>query len=1000
MIAVPKPLPPRPFIASPTSSSSSPYPVVVIMVAFIAITCVDVSHAQSCIDPDKPCLHPRVKEATGSVRQFYLSAGSSKYDDLSGLCPSGTSLIKINNWNAFFEMITASYDTGGSGNNALKIMFGYKCTPSQDNRLWPATCKGLGSTFTIDSPTFAQSDESPCEESIDNFETKSCLRILCTGGKCGLCPSNCNFEYKTMCSHDVMSGWQDGARVQYFDTNFKGLRSEAKTVCRSINAAVAYAPDAAARGTLYAMHNQNVWMGLCVPSTGYQACTYWDGGYPTEEITPNKCYGAKARNVYVPDCSTMLAVVCSREKDIEPSMLSCPTTMMFGQTVDVGVRLSRTPESAVLFVSMSLASTDFTADAPLKWSKGSDARQIMKVRGTVLGRHKLIMGRLTVGSSDETVAPTALLTALAGDPASSSCDITTNPAHIGISPPTLDLHIEESKTITFTAQIGPIADITLTLTAYTGITASDFVVGTVSLTPTQPSGSVTLKAINPVPPGAMLSVSASGTDADKYDIPQRVSVEFKKLAVTASIASSSLYKGTETKITVNVGTVSSVKPPSVKCSSSNSKVTFEPSEGLLTFTADSASMDIVVKAEIPGTDTISCIIAGGASSHYIAPTGSIALTVIEQKTLSIAPNPLVLQHGGGGRDVVVTLSASPSRTIKIKVVGASQDIVSAPTTEYTITSGALQLFGEGVLVPSFPFSGAAANPTRVTVGPFSAHQFSGSASFDFVVSGEGANEFVPSTALAVNIEPLHRLECKLPRSNSNIATLHVGCVYDMTCTIDATPTYATVSAEWHNPAISTSSSNLLQWTPSSTSKDIVVHVTTADTPTDNTEFTFLSIEFVTAPTLVLTINLIEKASLSPNPATDKTVFVGESVVVSLQPTIKTLSPIEIQVNGFTSGITSETQLTHTIAYGQGQKDRKAIDFIALKTGELTLTADVSGTHATEFTKPIFGKITIMRNGISKNVGDTVKVSQHQTLTVTLDCLRVPPASQNNLVINV
>eukprot|EP00760_Papus_ankaliazontas_P024167 PhM_4_TR2136/c0_g1_i11/m.54140 len=952
MIAVPKPLPPRPFIASPTSSSSSPYPVVVIMVAFIAITCVDVSHAQSCIDPDKPCLHPRVKEATGSVRQFYLSAGSSKYDDLSGLCPSGTSLIKINNWNAFFEMITASYDTGGSGNNALKIMFGYKCTPSQDNRLWPATCKGLGSTFTIDSPTFAQSDESPCEESIDNFETKSCLRILCTGGKCGLCPSNCNFEYKTMCSHDVMSGWQDGARVQYFDTNFKGLRSEAKTVCRSINAAVAYAPDAAARGTLYAMHNQNVWMGLCVPSTGYQACTYWDGGYPTEEITPNKCYGAKARNVYVPDCSTMLAVVCSREKDIEPSMLSCPTTMMFGQTVDVGVRLSRTPESAVLFVSMSLASTDFTADAPLKWSKGSDARQIMKVRGTVLGRHKLIMGRLTVGSSDETVAPTALLTALAGDPASSSCDITTNPAHIGISPPTLDLHIEESKTITFTAQIGPIADITLTLTAHTGITASDFVVGTVSLTPTQPSGSVTLKAINPVPPGAMLSVSASGTDADKYVFPQQVSVEFKKLAVTASIASSSLYKGTETKITVNVGTVSSVKPPSVKCSSSNSKVTFEPSDGLLTFTADSASMDIVVKAEIPGTDTISCIIAGGASSHYIAPTGSIALTVIEQKTLSIAPNPLVLQHGGGGRDVVVTLSASPSRTIKIKVVGASQDIVSAPTTEYSITSGAQQ----------------------ITVGPFSAQRLSGSASFDFVVSGEGANEFGPSTALAMNVEPLHTFDCKLPRSNSNIATLHVGCVYDMTCTIDATPTYATVSAEWHNPAISTSSSNLLQWTPSSTSKDIVVHVTTADAPNDSAAFTFLSINFVTAPTLGLTINLVEKASLSPNPATDKTVFVGESVVVSLQPTIETLSPIEIQVNGFTSGITSETQLSHTIAYGQGQKDRKAIDFIALKTGELTLTTAVSGSQATEYTKPVFGKISINRNEVTKDV-NTVSLYQ-------------------------
>eukprot|EP00760_Papus_ankaliazontas_P024170 PhM_4_TR2136/c0_g1_i3/m.54120 len=358
MIAVLTPLPPRPFIASPTSSSSSPYPVVVIMVAFIAITCVDVSHAQSCIDPDKPCLHPRVKEATGSVRQFYLSAGSSKYDDLSGLCPSGTSLIKINNWNAFFEMITASYDTGGSGNNALKIMFGYKCTPSQDNRLWPATCKGLGSTFTIDSPTFAQSDDSPCEEKTeDNFKTKSCLRILCTGGGCGLCPSACNFDYKTICSHDVVSGWQDGARVQYFDTNFKGLRSEAKTVCRSINAAIVYAPDAAARGTLYAMHNQDVWMGLCVDQ-----CTYWDGGYTTEGNTPNECYGAVKKVLKVYDCSTKLAVVCSREKDIEPNILSCPTTpLMFGQTAEVGVTLSRTPESAVLFVSMSLASTDFTA---------------------------------------------------------------------------------------------------------------------------------------------------------------------------------------------------------------------------------------------------------------------------------------------------------------------------------------------------------------------------------------------------------------------------------------------------------------------------------------------------------------------------------------------------------------------------------------------------------------------------------------------------------------
>eukprot|EP00760_Papus_ankaliazontas_P024166 PhM_4_TR2136/c0_g1_i1/m.54127 len=366
MIAVSTPLPPRPFIASPTSSSSSPYPVVVIMMAFIAITCVDVSHAQSCIDPVKPCLHPLVKEATGSVRQFYLSAGSRKYDVLSDLCPKGSSLIKINDWNAFFEMITESYSDQRNNANDFLILVGYKCVRETNDR-WPVICTGLGGTFRIN----AQVSDPPCTSGYDVFtSSQPCCRIQCKGSKCGICSSTCGHPYQTICSRDEMSGWQEekGAQVQYLDTNFKGLRSEANTVCRSVDAAIAYAPDAAARGTLNTMRNQDVWLGLCVDQ-----CTYWDGGYTTEG-TPqnNNCYGTKGTALNVYDCSTKLAVVCSREKDIEPNILSCPTTpLIFGQTAEVGVTLSRTPESAVLFVSMSLAaSTDFTADAPLKWSKG------------------------------------------------------------------------------------------------------------------------------------------------------------------------------------------------------------------------------------------------------------------------------------------------------------------------------------------------------------------------------------------------------------------------------------------------------------------------------------------------------------------------------------------------------------------------------------------------------------------------------------------------------
>eukprot|EP00760_Papus_ankaliazontas_P008945 PhM_4_TR13948/c2_g1_i1/m.88090 len=460
----------------------------------------------------------------------------------------------------------------------------------------------------------------------------------------------------------------------------------------------------------------------------------------------------------------------------------------------------------------------------------------------------------------------------------------------------------------------------------------------------------------------------SGPHIAEIMTPSPITIISKKNIVEVTPSSITAYPNTNIEITVNCkrlpppGKVFQVR---LDCYGNIHTPSWASTSVATTFTFTATILE-------PAQDISITIVS--YSEGYSVPA-SIPITIQAKKKLLISSRmtpDVILFYGGATQELTFTASAGADASTAVSVTLPDAPYVEFSPRTFEVTS------------------------TATTFQVLATAKTSTSATYDKALTFLGdVAQFDTTARLKLYVDVPKTVSCTFPRSSSKLIVL--GFQYTLTCTLSPdVPKYGTAVV---TPTLaSVAFSDTLKWLTTETAliRTATVTGTAVTSSAESVVFGLALIERALSP---LSLRVINKCRVKVDrPKTSTTsIFVGETLTFSYTPSCGPLSQLDGTVTGIAA---SHGSVSPSMVTWNGDTDiAKHSVTLQAKTAmsKVSVTLPVSGDSVGEFKASESFDLEIKHNVITTSA-TRVKLYELETVSITLDCVRVPAEATSDLTL--